>query len=595
VCITSPGGSKSALQADWTPLNKRNVVVWPDNDDPGRQYAATVAKLCGEAGALPVSIVEPPGGVPAGWDAADALAEGFDEAQAARLFGAAARQQQKPKKPTADDAHGEGGGRQRGRPPQRDQLMGYVEGIELWHDDDGKAYATFPIGSHLENAAVRSSRFRDWLTLQYFDDHKAAPSRTAVDESLGTVEALARRCGRYTAFIRVAEQDGRIYHDLCNSDWQAVEINRHDWGVVDRLPVKFVRRDGMLPLPMPERVTERQSGIEELRSFFGNLSQPHFALVVAWLMSCFRDTGAYPILMIHALSASGKTFLTKLLTDLIDPTVDALQRIPDDELDLIARATQAHVVGFDNVSHISNRQSDALCRIATGESFSKIKKYTDEERVIYTAKRPILLNGIPRLSERGDLANRTFLVSLQPLADKLTGLELNRRWLDARPRTMAGLYDGVRAALNNFDRVNLPGESRLIGPLRWSTAAEPSFGFDDHEILRAYQDSDQETLQTSYEADVVAQAVTRFVRSLSLRQWEGTSTSLWDAINNFATEDAPTERARKSKSWPNSAAGLTGRIERAADVLQKVQGIYFERQKRVRNARLVTLFERVAD
>jgi integrase len=401
VCITSPGGSKSALQADWTPLNGRHVVVWPDNDDPGRQYAATVAKLCGEAGALRVLIIEPPGGVPAGWDAADALAEGFDEAQAARLFGAASRQQRKPQKPTADDVHGEGGGRQRGRPPQRDQLMGYVEGIELWHDDDGKAYATFPIGSHLENATVRSSRFRDWLTLKYFDDHQTAPGRTAMDESLGTLEALARRRERYTAFIRVAEQNGRIYHDLCNKDWQAVEISRHHWNTVDCPPVKFVRRDGMLPLPMPERVTDQQSGIAELRGFFGNLSQQHFALVVAWLMSCFRDTGAYPVLMIHALSASGKTFLTKLLTDLIDPTVDALQRIPDDELDLIARAMQAHVVGFDNVSHISNRQSDALCRIATGESFSKIKKYTDEERVIYTAKRPIVMNGIPRLAEKG--------------------------------------------------------------------------------------------------------------------------------------------------------------------------------------------------
>jgi hypothetical protein len=186
-------------------------------------------------------------------------------------------------------------------------------------------------------------------------------------------------------------------------------------------------------------------------------------------------------------------------------------------------------------------------------------------------------------------------VSLQSIADKLTGLELNRRWLDAWPRILAGLYDGVRAALNNFDRVELPGESRLIGALKWSAAAEPSFGFDDREIFRAYQDSDQETLQTSYEADVVAQAVARFVRHIATRQWEGTSTALWDAINNFATEDVATERARKSKSWPNSPAGLTGRIERAADVLQKVQGIYFERQKRVRNARLITLFERVAD
>jgi polynucleotide 5'-kinase involved in rRNA processing len=44
-----------------------------------------------------------------------------------------------------------------------------------------------------------------------------------------------------------------------------------------------------------------------------------FALVVAWLMSCLRDTGVYPVLMIHGESGSGKTILTKLLMDIIDP------------------------------------------------------------------------------------------------------------------------------------------------------------------------------------------------------------------------------------------------------------------------------------
>src|SRR5579864_4960853 len=73
VCITSPGGSKAAAQADWSPLHGREIVIWPDADDPGRQYAAFVAKHCGAAGAMRVSIIEPPGGVQPGWDAATPL------------------------------------------------------------------------------------------------------------------------------------------------------------------------------------------------------------------------------------------------------------------------------------------------------------------------------------------------------------------------------------------------------------------------------------------------------------------------------------------------------------------------------------------
>jgi putative DNA primase/helicase len=39
VAVTSPGGSKAAKAADWSPLAGRHVVIWPDNDAPGQAYA----------------------------------------------------------------------------------------------------------------------------------------------------------------------------------------------------------------------------------------------------------------------------------------------------------------------------------------------------------------------------------------------------------------------------------------------------------------------------------------------------------------------------------------------------------------------------
>src|SRR5262249_20299801 len=147
VVVTSPGGSRAAAQADWSPLVGREVVIWPDADDPGRQYAAAVAKHCGAAGATRVSIIEPPRGVPETWDAADAVAGGYDKSQAMRLIAGA--------QPARSSSPAEAArGRRRGRPAQRDQLMSYIEGIELWHDDADKAYATFPVGRHNENAPI---------------------------------------------------------------------------------------------------------------------------------------------------------------------------------------------------------------------------------------------------------------------------------------------------------------------------------------------------------------------------------------------------------------------------------------------------------
>jgi hypothetical protein len=53
--------------------------------------------------------------------------------------------------------------------------------------------------------------------------------------------------------VRVGEHDGRIYLDLANPAWEAVEIAPDGWRVVADPPVRFRRSKGMLALPTPER------------------------------------------------------------------------------------------------------------------------------------------------------------------------------------------------------------------------------------------------------------------------------------------------------------------------------------------------------
>ena len=58
-------------------LGGRRVILWPDADPMGRTHMATIAERLAGVAAV-VSLVEPPADVPAGWDAADAVAEGRD-------------------------------------------------------------------------------------------------------------------------------------------------------------------------------------------------------------------------------------------------------------------------------------------------------------------------------------------------------------------------------------------------------------------------------------------------------------------------------------------------------------------------------------
>jgi putative DNA primase/helicase len=45
VWVTSPNESQSVGKADWSPVHRRDVTIWPDADDPGDKYADTLARL----------------------------------------------------------------------------------------------------------------------------------------------------------------------------------------------------------------------------------------------------------------------------------------------------------------------------------------------------------------------------------------------------------------------------------------------------------------------------------------------------------------------------------------------------------------------
>ena len=72
------GASAPVDKTDWSPLKGKQVLIWPDNDEPGKQYAKKAAQAVSDAGATSVFILKLPAGKPAKWDAADAVDESFD-------------------------------------------------------------------------------------------------------------------------------------------------------------------------------------------------------------------------------------------------------------------------------------------------------------------------------------------------------------------------------------------------------------------------------------------------------------------------------------------------------------------------------------
>lgn len=77
------GANAPIDKTDWSPLAGKTVIIWPDNDAPGFQYARSVADRLSTMGCTVLGVT-PPEGSPDKWDAADCVAEGGDAAGVVR-------------------------------------------------------------------------------------------------------------------------------------------------------------------------------------------------------------------------------------------------------------------------------------------------------------------------------------------------------------------------------------------------------------------------------------------------------------------------------------------------------------------------------
>src|SRR5262245_12750824 len=261
----------------------------------------------------------------------------------------------------------------------------------LFHAPVSIGYADICHGNRRETWPLRSRGFRQWLVRVYYEVNGTAPNSEAIQTAIGLAEARAVIDGpEREVFVRTGAHSGKLYLDLVNENWEAVEIDASGWRIVTNPPVRFRRSAGMRPLPRPAH----GGSIEALRSFLNVSSQEEFIVAGCWILAALRNTGPYPVLALSGEQGSAKSTFAILLRYLIDPNVASLRSLPREERDLAISANNAHVLAFDNVSHLSPWISDALCRIATGAGFATRQLYTDMDEVLLGASRLVILTGI---------------------------------------------------------------------------------------------------------------------------------------------------------------------------------------------------------
>lgn len=439
---------------------------------------------------------------------------------------------------------------------------------ELWHTPDDVGYATIDRNGVKEHWRVRSKTFREWLNGRFYASEGNVVGSATVQSVVDTLEAKAKFDGQsFPLSIRVGGHGGKVYIDLADDRWRAVEVDESGWRVIDRPPVRFRRTKGTLALPEPVH----GGSVDELRKFV-NVIEQDWPLLLAWLVSTFRPAGPYPILKLYGEQGSAKTTTAEVLRKNIDPNVALLRRPPTNERDLMISAQNGWVCGFDNLSHIDAELSDALCCVANGGGFSTRQLYSDEDETIIVAERPILLNGIEDVGVRSDLLDRSIVIELPRIEAKVRKAE-DVFWAEfdeARPRILGALLDAVSVALRRLPDVKADKSKdwpRMMDFAQWATAAEPGLGLDHGAFLEAHKEMKDEANKTALESCPVAAVLLALLESMDDGKIKATATDLLGLLNGAAGGVGVDIRA---KGWPKSNRPLSGILQRLAPNLRAV-------------------------
>ena len=442
--------------------------------------------------------------------------------------------------------------------------------------DDGRAFAVPldgpPIARPLDG--TRSS-LRAELAARYFDLTGNAAGKSAISDALSVLDGRAAEADRETLSLRVGAHDGRIVVDLGSSSGECVDIAPGRVAVIERSPITFRRTELTMALPTPIH----GGPIERLGELV-NVTAQDLPLLVGWCLSTLFDIPR-PILFLTGEQGTGKSTAARSIVQLFDPSPAPLRAAPRDIDSWVVAAAGSQLVALDNLSHVSEWLSDALCRAATGEGLVKRALYTDAGLSVLNFRRSVVLTSIDAGALRGDLGERLVPVELEQITPdrRRTDAELDEAFKVAAPHLLGSLLDLAAAVLEVLPGIHVSNLPRMADFGRLLAALDEVKGWRS---LDAYRAAVEQVAADVVAGDPLAAGIVEWMSDKS--KWTGTATELLQRLSSYRPDGA---------GWPRTAKTMSGALARLAPALRG-QGMHVTKS-RSGTTRTITIEHRSSD
>ena len=440
-----------------------------------------------------------------------------------------------------------------------------------WTTEDGRLfldYTDLGIRRTMAITPVGNCDFRGWFSAFCVDQISLVPNGDLVNSAQTYFAHWTRTRGpKLKDYIRVGGRIGELYLDTGNDANDAWRITPTGIELVKGGPthIRMLRGAGVLPLIEPDFDADPSEFPTLLRKYIAS-DDDTLMLLTAWLLGCLRPEGPYPVLTISGEQGSGKSTVLRLMRRIIDPHALDMRTPPEDQRDLQAMVRNSFILAFDNVSYISNKMSDALCVISTGTGAQGGRAlYTNAEESAVRVCRPVAMNGIPDVVERGDLVDRSIHVHLPRIDPRLRrdDSEFWDSFHTDHPRLLGSLMNAALKAMQNYGNVVLAEKPRMSAFAVWAVAAEQAFGWVPGRLMEVYKNNRSAAESQMLEFNGMASALIRMMSKQ--KEFSGTYS---DLIGQLEMNVGPRERL------PQTSHSFAAELKRIRPALER-QGLRF--------------------
>lgn len=467
---------------------------------------------------------------------------------------------QKPKAGGSSDSYFEG---------KTQRLIELVldTGLELFHDTRREAYARVDENGAKKTYHLESRDFQLWLGNIAYEQMKWALNEQSSKTVNTYLQSRAIYDGqKYELHNRVAKHNNEIWVDLDGS--KAACIRPGAWEVKDNPPILFKWHAHNEPLPDPIKKGDPKQILELM-----NLQDSDAELLImTYLVCCFIPEIPVGALVLNGVPGSAKTTLMRLIKKIVDPGIPETHgKVSNKNYHQIAEQTRMLI--FDNLSKLTDDQSNQICGSVTEQGQADRKHYSNRDTVVFKYRNVIGITGVAMVPRRSDLLDRSILLTLDPVGSgkRLRETDLWQRFNSMAGEVLGGIFDVLSEVLASKARYTVVTDSRLVDFIEFAAVAAECLGWSVEEYLAAYERTRESQFDQIMESSPVIEVVVKLMDSETYVK--KTPTALHENLEEFALELGVDI---EQKSWPKSAVTLSNELAYNRELLLE-HGIIWEK------------------